>query len=67
MESFTQSYTYDGDDEREIPDARLIVKPGDTFEITDPAVAKGLDGQPAFKKVTAKAPKTETAAKGAGA
>lgn len=44
------SFKYVGDDEREIPSARLIVKPGDTFEV-DPEVAKGLEGQDQYEKV----------------
>lgn len=50
-------YRYVGDDEREIPAARLIVKPGDTFEVDD-ETAKGLDGQSLFEKAT----KTKTTA-----
>jgi hypothetical protein len=44
-------FKYVGDDEREIPVARVIVKPGDTFEV-DADVAKGLQGQDMFEKVT---------------
>ncbi len=51
-------FKYVGDDERDIPDARAIVKPGDTFEVTD-EVAKGLEGQEAFEPV-----KSTTAPKG---
>lgn len=43
-------YRYVGDDEREIPMARLIVKPGDTFE-ADGEIAAGLEGQSIFEKV----------------
>jgi hypothetical protein len=50
-------FKYVGDDEREIPAARLIVKPGDTFEV-EGDIAKGLEGQDAFEKVQNKtAPK----------
>jgi hypothetical protein len=46
----THTFKYVGDDEREIPAARLIVKPGDTFEVTGD-VAAGLEGQDMFEKV----------------
>lgn len=49
-------FKYTGDDDREIPAARLIVKPGDTFEVTGD-IAKGLEGQDLFEKVTKSAPK----------
>jgi hypothetical protein len=56
------AFEYVGDDEREIPDARLIVKPGDIFEV-DADLAKGLEGQTSlYKKATAK-PKAPTAPK----
>jgi hypothetical protein len=48
-----ESFEYTGDDEREIPLARLIVKPGDTFEVSD-ELAAGLEGQTHFKKVKPK-------------
>ena len=43
-------FKYVGDDEREIPAARVVVKPGDTFEVSDD-IAKGLEGQDMFEKV----------------
>ncbi len=46
-----QTFKYVGDDEREIPAARLIVQPGDTFEV-DGDIAAGLEGQSLFQKVT---------------
>lgn len=49
------SFKYTGDDEREIPACRVIVKPGDVFDVDDPEVAKGLEGQDMFEKVTQKA------------
>jgi hypothetical protein len=48
------SFKYTGDDEREIPACRVIVKPGDVFDVDDPEVAKGFDGQDMFEKVTQK-------------
>jgi len=41
---------YVGNDEREIPAARVIVNPGDEFKVGD-EIAAGLDGQPMFEKV----------------
>jgi hypothetical protein len=51
-------FKYVGDDEREIPDARIIVKPGDTFEVSD-EIAKGLDGQSLYEKATKPKPKAK--------
>lgn len=58
----TVAFEYLGDDEREIPAARVIVKPGGVFEVEDPDVAKGLEAQVGlYKKVPLKAvPKTTT-------
>ena len=51
----TRSFKYTGDGEREIPDARVIVKKGDVFDVDDPAVADGLEGQTdLFEKVPQK-------------
>lgn len=57
-----RSFKYLGNDEREIPSLHLIVQPGGTFEVEDPAIADGLEGQTdLFEKVPAKAvPKTTT-------
>ncbi len=44
------TFKYVGDDEREIPAARVVVKPGDTFE-ADGDVAAGLDGQSMFERI----------------
>ncbi len=44
-----QTFKYVGDDEREIPAARLILQPGEEFEIDD-ELAKGLEGQSQFEK-----------------
>lgn len=56
----SQSFKYKGDDERDIPAAGIVVKPGGTFEIEDQDVADGLAGQTdLFEKVPAKTvPKT---------
>ena len=54
------SFKYVGDDEREIPVARLIVKPGEVFEVEDD-IAKGLEGQDMFEKVKAKPAKSASA------
>lgn len=43
------SFKYVGNDELEIPTARLIVNTGDTFEVDDD-LAAGLEGQPQFEK-----------------
>lgn len=40
-----RSFKYVGDGEREIPDARVIVKKGDVFDVDDPEIAKGLEVQ----------------------
>lgn len=45
------SFKYVGLDELEIPAARMVVKPGDTFDVVDD-VAAGLVGQDIFEKVT---------------
>ena len=53
-------FKYLGDDEREIPAARLIVKPGEVFTVDDSDAAKGLQGQTdLYEKVTAKAKATK--------
>ena len=55
-------FKYVGDAEREIPSARLVVKPGDEFEVAD-EVAKGLEGQSLYEPVKAgKSEKKENAA-----
>ena len=46
-----KTFRYSGDDEIEIPSARVIVKPGDTFEVEDDDIAAGLAGQGQFEDV----------------
>lgn len=55
-----KAFKYLGDNEREIPLARLVVKPGGTFEVDDPEIAKGLEEQTdLYEKVPLKeVPKT---------
>ncbi len=47
------TFKYVGNDERDIPVARLVVQPGDTFEVSD-ELAAGLEGQSLFEKQTKK-------------
>lgn len=55
-------FRYVGDDEREVPALRLVVKPGDTFEVDDDA-AKGLAGQSLYEPVDAAKAAAKTAPK----
>ena len=57
------AFEYVGDDEREIPDARLTVNPGEVFEV-DEELAKGLEGQPSLYKRAKAKPAAKTAKEG---
>lgn len=55
-------FRYVGDDEREIPALRLVVEPGDEFEVDD-EVAKGFAGQSLYEPVDAAKATAKTAPK----
>lgn len=46
-------FKYVGDDDREIDQACVVVKPGDTFEVSD-EIAAGFEGQDIYEKVKGK-------------